>query len=321
MKELYNGIFQSLNIGKLSKNMKIKNVYSLINGLIFIICFAYNLLYRNLFLILTIPLGIFGIVNVLTYFDKRIFSGKRRNNVDFEKLEKERLNLKIEIKKTDDSIFFHTNEKITSLSKIPESFKENLTDLINDNEEDKAKLIFDSFCENNYVILSALLDEYTNLKIEDINNAISNYLRSDIKLNNKSNILYIKKIKPFNYVLMILLIIISIISVFLMIKNNYLYHIKPLVSAILLGLLKTIIYSDYIEEKISIMKIFFKITKTSLFSSSLIYDIIYMSNVNNGNTKYMLLVIPFTFLFLFSGFNMIISYMKYNKLLKKIRKY
>ena len=177
MKELYNGIFQSLNIGKLSKNMKIKNVYSLINGLIFIICFAYNLLYRNLFLILTIPLGIFGIVNVLTYFDKRIFSGKRRNNVDFEKLEKERLNLKIEIKKTDDSIFFHTNEKITSLSKIPESFKENLTDLINDNEEDKAKLIFDSFCENNYVILSALLDEYTNLKIEDINNAISNYLR------------------------------------------------------------------------------------------------------------------------------------------------
>ena len=316
LKELYSNILLSLNINKLSLQSRIQSGYNLVNGIFLLFCLVYNLIYRNAFLIITIPLGIFGVINILSFLDKKNLNQKI---IDYD-YTNEKKSISEEIKKIDNTINFYEEEKNVSLTKIPASFHNDINGFIINNEEAISKALYKYFYNNNYVALTTMLEENTNLKINDINKIISNYLNKDEKLHSKKKILYVKKINKYNYVVLGLLLLVSIATIIFVLNNRYMYRLYPFLAGVFIGIIKMFIYKIEIQDNIGLNKVFLSITKSVVFSSSLIYDITYMSTLHNASINYMLLKVPLTFFLLFSGLNMVTSYMKYNKLLKKIRK-
>ena len=128
-----------------------------------------------------------------------------------------------------------------------------------------------------------------------------------------------KKIKPYNYVILVILLIISIFSFIVIANNLHELHIKSFVFGCATGVLSILIHNVSSGKHNSLIDTFNDNLLSTIFNSTLVYDLVYMSITNELKFTYGFVEIPIIFILIFVGFVMLISLFKYKYLLKKSR--
>ena len=315
---------------------KIKNIYDFINGIIFFSFLVYNIFNSNFLLIITIPFGIFGLITMYSFIDSNLISKRKANKNnqfnDIIKISKENLSmLKEDIKKNEDMILFYEDQKTNSISKIPESFKDDILYLTSDNEEKEADIIMDALTRLDVVKFSYLLESKSSLSTEEINLKINSlkdisdnlalYV-NDKQIKKKSNIneaLLMKDIKPINIVSLIITLLISIASSMIIFTNFFEVNIKALLIALLIGIVTSIIYNVDTGKHKSLSEMFNDNLLSTIFNATIMYDLIYYKLTNGLSITYGFLQIPITLCLILIGYVMFISLLKYKHLLKNLR--
>lgn len=315
---------------------KIKNIYDFINGIILFSFLIYNIFNSNFLLIITIPFGIFGLITMYSFIDSNLIS-KRKNNKnnefnDIVKVSKENLYmLKEDIKKNEDMILFYEDQKANIISKIPESFKDDILYLTADNEYKEADTIIDSLSRLDVVKFSYLLENKSNLSTEEINLKINSlkdisdklalYV-NDKQIKKKSNIneaLLMKDIKPINIISLIITLLISVTSSIVIFTNFFEVNIKALLISLLIGIITSIIYNVDTGKHKSINEMFNDNLLSTIFNATITYDLIYYKLTNGLSITYGFLQIPITLCLILIGYVMFISLLKYKHLLRNLR--
>lgn len=344
LKGLYNDgisfINQNINLAN-SYNLngkKIINIYDLLNGIFLLTCLIFNLVHRNYLLFITIPFGIFGIITIYSFINMNFF-GKRKLSSEKKYLLKivEEANLKIkeakkEITKIEESIEFLKKQKSEILLKIPESFTSGIENVVLDDEESVALKILDELINNNISSFTYLINEQTSLDIDEIilkikpqikdeKSELINFISDKIaeKKSNQNEFISMKKIKTFNYAMIGVLLAISICSIIVLINNFYEINFASFVAAIIIGVLSMFIYNINTGKHSSLTDTFNDSLMSTVFASSLVYDLIYMSITNELKFTYGFIEMPIIFILIFMGFVALISLFKYKNLMAKLR--
>lgn len=315
---------------------KIKNIYDFINGIILFSFFVYNIFNPNFLLIITIPFGIFGLITMYSFIDSNLFSNsKNKKNNEFNdivKNSKENLSmLKEDIKKNEDMILFYENQKASSISKIPESFKEDILYLASDNEDKETDIIMDSLSKLDIVKFSYLLENKSSLNTEEINLKINSlkdisdkltlYV-NDKQLKKKNNIneaLLMKDIKPINIVSLIITLLISITSSIVIFTNFFEVNTRALLISLLIGIITSLIYNVDTGKHKSLSEMFNDNLLSTIFNATVMYDLIYYKLTKELSIVYVFFQIPITLCLILIGYVMFISLLKYKHLLKSLR--
>lgn len=315
---------------------KIKNIYDFINGIILFSFFVYNIFNPNFLLIITIPFGIFGLITMYSFIDSNLFSNsKNKKNNEFNdivKNSKENLSmLKEDIKKNEDMILFYENQKASSISKIPESFKEDILYLASDNEDKETDIIMDSLSKLDIVKFSYLLENKSSLNTEEINLKINSlkdisdkltlYV-NDKQLKKKNNIneaLLMKDIKPINIVSLIITLLISITSSIVIFTNFFEVNTRALLISLLIGIITSLIYNVDTGKHKSLSEMFNDNLLSTIFNATIMYDLIYYKLTKELSIVYGFFQIPITLCLILIGYVMFISLLKYKHLLKSLR--
>ena len=315
---------------------KIKNIYDFINGIILISFLIYNIFNPNFLLIITIPFGIFGLITIYSFIDSNLISNRKNNKSstfnDMVNISKQNLDmLKEDIKKNEDMILFYKNQKLNSISKIPESFKSDISYLTLDNEQMEANLIIDSLARLDVVKFSYLLESKSSLKTEEINlkinslKDVSNKLTlfiNDKQIKKKSNIneaLLMKDVKPINSVALVITLLISLTSSVVIFTNFFEVNIRALLISLLIGILTSFIYNVDTGKHKSLSEMFSDNLLSTIFNATIMYDLIYYKLYNQLSITYGFLQIPITICLILIGYVMLISLLKYKHLLKHLR--
>lgn len=305
-------------------NISVKCIYDLIKGLFFIGCLLFNIFNPNKLLIITIPFGIFGFITIYSVIEIMFF-GKNRKKEGLEKVDSfinenncEIENCKEEIKKIDSLITFLNEQKINSQSKIPRTFNEQISLKYDnlDNVDSAVKSLISKLNSNKTKELCLMIDDYTNIDSSKFVNDIGETVKKE-KEKNKDNF-NMKKITMINILSLIILSIVSIASLALVIKNFSKFNFLSFVIAIVVGIISNLIYNIQKGRHTKLTDTFNDILCISVFRTSLVYNLIYLSLNNEFNFLYNFALIPITFLFTFIGFIMIISIFKYKNLYKKL---
>lgn len=316
---------------------KIKNIYDFINGLFLLICLIFNLIHRNYLLLLTLPFGIFGIINIYSFINTNFFK-KGKMKAEREKINdlilaaNKRVNvLKGEVKKIDDNLLFLYEQKSSTVLKIPASFEEQIKEEVSTNEKDNASKMFEKLLDNNAFSFIEELEAKTSISVDDIKTIInkdlkreddelSNYInkKTSERKNKQNELLYMKKISNFNVIVMILLLVISIVSILSLIKNFYEINFISFVIACISGIISMLIYNINNGKHKSISDTFSDNLLSCIFSSTLVYDLIYSSITNELKVTYGFIQMPITFILIFMGFVMLVSYFKYKHFFNKL---
>lgn len=321
------------------KGIRIKNGYDFIKGLFYLICLIYNLFHFNLFLIVTIPFGIFGIITMYSFVEMNFFKkGKYKiEKKEFDKLIKIVNNktsvLREENAKYDEAIDFLNEQKSSSINKLPYTFIEDLSDVISNDEKAISDGLIDLFLENDIVKFNLTLESKTNLKSSDIIEKLEKSLKNEDdevfsyinnknieKKNKQSEALLMKKIKAFDVIISIILLFISIFSLSIIVNNFYELNIYCFISSLTVGLLSILFYNIDTGKHNSLSDSFIDNIIGTIFNSSLIYNLLYDTKVSDITFTYNFLQIPIIFCLIFVGFSYFISLLKYNNLFKKLRK-
>lgn len=334
-------INQNLNTAKTyaKDGKRIKNIYDFIRGVFLFACLVYNLIYRNYMLVFTIPFGIFGFINIYSFFEMNFFNkGKYKEDKRIYKNMQKNANLKIgeikeEINKIDSDLSFLKEQKLSSISKIPELFTENIKEILIDDEKVIAEKISTSLASNDVVKFTLELEENTNLKAEDIINKFSsetkkeddevlNYINSKMleKKDNQTNILVMKKIKLFNIFVLALTLFISIGSIIIIANNFYELNLYAFILALIVGAISILTYNIDTGKHSSLSDTYYDNLINTVFNATLTYDLIYAKITNGLSFTYGFLQIPITLLLIFIGFVKLISILKYYNLYKKLSK-
>lgn len=315
---------------------KIKNIYDFINGIILISFLIYNIFNPNFLLIITIPFGIFGLITIYSFIDSNLISNRKNNKSrtfnDMVNISKQNLDmLKEDIKKNEDMILFYKNQKLNSISKIPESFKSDISYLTIDNEQMEANLIIDSLTRLDVVKFSYLLESKSSLKTEEINlkinslKDVSNKLTlfiNDKQIKKKSNIneaLLMKDVKPINLVALVITLLISLTSSVVIFTNFFEVNIRALLISLLVGIITSFIYNVDTGKHKSLSEMFSDNLLSTIFNATIMYDLIYYKLYNQLSITYGFLQIPITICLILIGYVMLISLLKYKHLLKHLR--
>ncbi len=315
---------------------KIKNIYDFINGIILISFLIYNIFNPNFLLIITISFGIFGLITIYSFIDSNLISNRKNNKSstfnDMVNISKQNLDmLKEDIKKNEDMILFYKNQKLNSISKIPESFKSDISYLTLDNEQMEANLIIDSLTRLDVVKFSYLLESKSSLKTEEINlkinslKDVSNKLTlfiNDKQIKKKSNIneaLLMKDVKPINSVALVITLLISLTSSVVIFTNFFEVNIRALLISLLIGILTSFIYNVDTGKHKSLSEMFSDNLLSTIFNATIMYDLIYYKLYNQLSITYGFLQIPITICLILIGYVMLISLLKYKHLLKHLR--
>lgn len=315
---------------------KIKNIYDFINGIILISFLIYNIFNPNFLLIITIPFGIFGLITIYSFIDSNLISNRKNNKSstfnDMVNISKQNLDmLKEDIKKNEDMILFYKNQKLNSISKIPESFKSDISYLTLDNEQMEANLIIDSLTRLDVVKFSYLLESKSSLKTEEINlkinslKDVSNKLTlfiNDKQIKKKSNIneaLLMKDVKPINLVALVITLLISLTSSVVIFTNFFEVNIRALLISLLVGIITSFIYNVDTGKHKSLSEMFSDNLLSTIFNATIMYDLIYYKLYNQLSITYGFLQIPITICLILIGYVMLISLLKYKHLLKHLR--
>ncbi len=326
--------FNSYNI----KGKKIVNVYDFINGLFYVFCMIFNLVFKNYLLILTIPFGIFGLITIYSFLNMNFIKKdslffKRSSNKKLLDSAREKINtLKKEIDKTDEVINILKDRKVTIISRIPSCFQEQISDLIKDDEDKTSQSILEELKKNNISSFTYLINEKTDLKADEVIASLRPYSKEEDELskiidsklieikNGQRRTLLMKEIKPFNYVMTIILMTISVLSFIVLIKNLYEINFISFIIALVTGIISMLIYNINTGKHSSLNDTFNDNLLSTVFNASLMYDLVYFSITGRLVFTYAFLEIPIIFILIFIGFVMLVSLMKYNYLLKKLRK-
>ena len=333
-------INQNLNTAGLygKANSRIKNVYDFIKGLFLFCCLIYNLTFCNYLLILTVPFGIFGFINMYSFVEMNFFDkGKYKiEKATFQKLVNNAndkiSNLKQEINKINDNLDFLREQKLSSISRIPELFSKDIESLLLNDEVKLAEQISEALLSSDMVKFTYLLEENTNLNTEDVINSLSNELNSkedelskyindklSERKNNQSKAMLMKKVKPIKAIFLVIALFISISSIIILINNFYEMNLYAFIVSMVVGAISMLIYNVDTGKHASLSDTFNDNLLVTVFNSTIVYDLIY-SKLNNGlSITYGFLQIPLTFILIFMGFVLLISSIKYIYLLKKLR--
>lgn len=317
---------------------KIVNVYDLLKGLFLLTCLVFNLINRNHLLIITFPFGIFGIIIIYSFFNMNFF--KKGKGISEKKYldkivldaNKKINNLKKEAEKIEENIMFLKEQKKGIITKIPEVFNFQIADLKKDDEDIIASEILENLSSNNIAGFTYLIDENTNLKAPDVllklkpslkeeNSDLTKFINDKLleKKNGQNEVLLMKKIKPYNYFIIGMLLMISISSIIVIIKNFYEINLTSFIFAIITGTVSTLIYNIKTGKHNSLMDTFNDNLLLCVFNSSLVYDLVYMSITNELKFTYGFIEIPIIFILIFMGLVGIISLLKYKNLMIKLR--
>lgn len=344
LKNMYNDaltyINKNLNIAlTYDKNgIKIKDGYDLINGIFLLFAFLYNIINPNYLLILTIPFGIFGIITIYSFIEMNFFKkGKYKlekniyQNMINESNEKV-LTLKREIKTIEESIAFLEEQKLSSISKIPELFLSDIEEIACNDEKRIARQISDIFNSGDVVKFSFLLEDNTNLNVDEITEFISSkikpkddelskYIDNKIieKKNNQSEAILMKKVSKTDILSIVITLFISIFSLIILIKNFYEMNLTAFIFSIVVGIFSMLFYNINTGKHSSFNETFYDNLLSTIFNATLVYDLIYYNITNGLSITYGFLQIPITLILIFIGFVMLISLLKYKYLLKKLR--
>lgn len=317
---------------------KIKNGYDFIKGLFLFCLLLYNLTNPNYLLILTIPFGIFGIITMYSFFEMNFF-GKGKYKLEKDTYQKvindanEKISsLRQEIKKSDETIKFLKEQKTSSISKIPELFLSDITDLTSNDEKKIADQITDALTVGDIVKFSYLLEDNTDLNVDEVTNLIkketdskddelAKYVsgKTNERKNNQSEATFMKKIKPINIITLVITLLISIFSIIVLINNFYELNLTAFVVSIIIGGLSIIIYNIDTGKHASINDTFSDNLLSTVFNATLVYDLVYYKITNGLPIMYGFVQMPIIFILVFIGFVMLISLLKYRYLLKKLR--
>lgn len=318
------------------KGIRIKNGYDFLNAIFLLICLIINLIFRNCLLIFTIPFGIYSLITIYSFFETNFFNKGRlvslkNNNYNLAKMIESKSNLlKKEISKTTDMINFIKEQKLSTLTKLPSTFNESINDLIIDNEQDKAKVIFESLESNNIALFNSLLSENTNFTLSIINEKLNPFTfeddledyvnkKEEEKKSNQSEIIVMQKIKKMDIFLLALTLFISAFSIVFIKENIKSYDLICLIIGTFIGILSILIYNINTGKHKKVFDTFLDNLLFCVFNSSLIYDILYLKDYQ-FRFIYIFIMIPLTFMFMYLGISMLISIIKYKHLLKRLSK-
>ena len=139
-------------------------------------------------------------------------------------------------------------------------------------------------------------------------------------INDKNESLYMKKTTIKDKIVLFILALVSIISIYVIVKNFYELNFVSFVVSIIVGIVNVLLYNIKKCKHKNIYQTFSDVLLSTIFNSALIYDLVYECITNELKITYGIIEIPIIFLFIFSGYVMLISMIKYNKLYKKILK-
>lgn len=318
---------------------KIKNIYDFIKGLFLVCSLVFNLTNINYLLILTIPFGIFGFINMYSFIEMNFFrKGKYKLEKDLVKQMVNNASLKVshikqEISKLEENLEFLNKQKTSSINKLPELFKSDIKKLIENDEKKVAAEISEALSSNDTLTFTLLLKNNTNLDAEDIINKITiefksendellKYINNKVleKKNNQSSALLMKKVKPFNYFVMILMLFISISSSIIISNNFYELDYTSFIISIIVGFITMLIYNIDTGKHSTISDTFSDNLLNTIFNATLAYNLIYSKINGTSSLLYGFFQIPIILLLVLIGFVKFISILKYVNLFKKLRK-
>ena len=245
-------------------------------------------------------------------------SFKKKANVIDDKIKE----LKGEISKKDALIKSLVTSKHNNMLKIPNGFTNNIKDIIDDNEEDIAIKIKDSLSSNNIAGFTYLIDSETNLKVDDVLDII-NKEKIDSeknKIGNKSELLLIKELKKYNYIVSIVLIVIGILSFIVVIKNSSELYMTGFIVSLIMGVLSASIYNINTGKHKTLTDTFSDNLLATIFNTTLVYDLIYLNNMGNLKISYGFIQMPIIFTIILMGYVSLVSILKYRNLINKLRK-
>ncbi len=317
---------------------KIVNGYDLIKGLFLLVCLIFNLININYLLFLTIPFGIYGVIIIYSFLSANLFgTDKLKSEKDhakkiideaMEKIE----SIKEDIEKNNETINFLLEQKSNTILKIPESFSEDIKDITNQNESEIAKDILNELSNNNISGFTYLIDENTNLSVDDVllkirpqvkeDGNLTNFInnKSTEKKNSQNEFILMRKIKPYNYFIILIFLIISILSIIVIKNNFYELNFISFVFASITGVISTIIYNINTGKHSALIDTFNDNLTSCVFNATLVYDLIYMSITNELKLTYGFIEIPIIFILIFMGFVSVISLLKYKNLMKRLKR-
>lgn len=341
---VYNNIITSIN-GSIATSRKynlsgkrITNFYDLIKGIFLLFCLIYNLIFKNYLLLITIPFGIYGLIVIYSFISMNFLKKEKllsekiifkknviKSNAKIKELKKEISNKKsiiesLKLKKKDNML------------KIPNDFNDYITDIVDDNEEKIADEIIDSLNANNVAAFTYLISEKTSLNSDELlkmldkekeNTSSLNELINIKRENKKSNqneILVIKQIKPHHCVLMLVLLVISILSFIIILNNFSLVNKTSFNIAVITGIISTLIYNTNTGKHSSYTDTLNDSLLLTIFNTTLVYDLVYSALVETVSFTYGIIQMPIIFILIFIGFVALISLLKYNNLINKLRK-
>ena len=330
---------QNLNLSKLYNEygIKLKSIYDIINAVFLLLCMIFNIIYSNILLVITIPFGIFGIISIYSFIEINFLKkGKRKiEKEEYQAIlnnEKEKVvDIKNELEKCIDAISFLEEQKKSSINKLPGAFSSNIMAIINEDEKQIAQNIYNSLEANNLALFYSLLEKHTSLDAEDVNNIIENFSsknsllsnfinnKSTEKKNKQNKVIYMKKISITNIIFLIISIVVNIICILAMVNKQINISFVPFVFGTIIGIFRVFLYNIDAGKHETVYETFKDNLISTIFTSSLTYNLIYGYYGNSIKFVYNFIKIPIIYLIIFIGFVMFISILKYNYLLKKLR--
>lgn len=317
--------------------LKIKNGYDFIDGLFLFCMLLYNLTSPNYLLVLTIPFGIFGAITMYSFLEMNFFD-KGKYKLEKETYQKimndanqKVIELKKEIKGIEESLIFLKEQKNSSAKKIPELFLSDIDDLIANDEKKVADKISSAFLLGDVVRFSFLLENNTNLNTNEITDRISKELNKEDDLSKyvsnkisekkskQNEALLMKKVGKMNVLSLIVTLFISVFSIIILIRNFYEMNLIAFVISIIVGFISMFIYNINTGKHFNFTDTFNDNLLSTIFNSTLVYDLIYYKVTKGLSITYGFLQIPITLTLTLMGFVMLTSLMKYKYLLKKLR--
>lgn len=301
---------------------KISDIYDLIGGLFFLFTFIFNIVYTNYLIIITTCFGLYGLITIYKYIDDNIIKNKTSFGLKSKAFiieKKEKISdFNNEIIKIKENIYFLNDQKNNSISKIPESFHKEIIHLLENDEKNISRKIIEKI--NNEVEFVLLINENTNLVPEDIFNEKEFIIDESINKNKDKKIVYMKKITKFNIVISVISFAFSIFSLFIIQNNFYELNYKSFVISYIVGIITCLLYNINNGKNNSFLDSFNDNLVASIFTSSLIYNLVYYSITNNLSFTYNILEIPIIFFILLVGYVSIVTLLKYKNLLNKLRR-
>ena len=119
---------------------------------------------------------------------------------------------------------------------------------------------------------------------------------------------------------MLVLLVISILSFIIILNNFSLVNKTSFNIAVITGIISTLIYNTNTGKHSSYTDTLNDSLLLTIFNTTLVYNLVYSALVDTVSFNYGIIQMPIIFILIFIGFVALISLLKYNNLINKLRK-